>query len=139
MRERVVPALVDWCWDPNAPGAVLICVDAGGASLALRSHPDDDDIRTVVLHWPDAVAAVMAPPNDEGLHSHPLYTVGLSDLTWLGLVEHSTWLPRGVATTDGLRHYIAPLKECVVEVLASNVVMTRNEASPVQAVAERSA
>lgn len=136
MSERVVPVPGDWSWEPNAPEAVLMCSDLGGASLALRCHPDDPDTRTVVLVWPQAQAAVMAPPNDEGIHAHPLYSVGLRELTWLGVVEHSRWVPPGAVARSRLRHFIAPLKECVVEVLAPSVLMSRSELSPVQAVAD---
>lgn len=128
MRERVVPVPGTWQWEPNVPTAVLISNDSADVVLALRCHPNDEDRRTVVLRWHGAIATpTWAAPNDEALHTHRLYGVGLRDLLWLGEVEGSTWLADAVYDRARFRHFIAPLKERVVKVLAERITTTRSD------------
>ena len=136
MVERVAPVPGHWNWEPNAPCAVLISDDSGAAALALRCHPDDGDRRTVVVTWKGAVAASMGGPNDEALFTHRLYNAGLRDLLWLGEVHGSTWLADAIYDRPGYRHFIASLKETVVEVLAKSVTGTRSESPPAAAAVE---
>lgn len=123
---------VDVTWDPNAPDAVLISDDSGRGALALRAHPSDSDQRTVVLRFDLVVYSVMTPPNDEALNHHPLYDRGLKGLLWLGVMRDSSlvarlrpsWSPVADRHLQPM-HFIAPLKECVVEVVAANVDVFR--------------
>lgn len=123
---------VDITWEPNAPDAVLISDDFGRGALALRAHPSDADQQSVVLRFDLVVYAAMTPPNDEALNHHPLYAHGLKDLLWLGVVRDSdlvarlrpSWSPVADRYLQPM-HFIAPLKECVVEVVAANVDVFR--------------
>lgn len=123
---------VDITWEPNAPDATLISDDVGRGALALRAHPSDSDQRTVVLRFDLVIYSAMTPPNDEALNQHPLYKRGLKGLLWLGVVRDSSlvarlrpsWSPVGDRHLQPM-HFIAPLKECVVEVVAANVDVFR--------------
>jgi hypothetical protein len=78
--------------------------------------------------------ASLSAPNDEAISGHRLWRAGLSDVLWLGLVERSALIaqlkrqnsvhpyhdPRRYEFMD---HYIAPLKECVAEVVARSVAI----------------
>lgn len=97
-------------WEPNAPEARLLADDFGRAALALRAHSDDSDRRAVVIVWRGVGHAALGGPNDEGLHEHELYDAGLRDLLWMGRVQDGD--------RAGVGHWILPLKECVVEVVA---------------------
>jgi hypothetical protein len=136
-RERVrsVKLPVEWC--PGAPEAILVAADLGaGAVLALEPHPDDPDQRCVVLSWPSAQAASMEPPNAEALAGHRLYNRGLKKIDWCGEVMNSAWIADLIRRNEvhdrhdpalfaGLRHYIVPLKESVVEVVATSIGVHR--------------
>lgn len=119
---------VDVAWEPNAPDAVLISDDYGRGTLALWAHPTDADQRTVVLRFDLVVYSVMTPHNDEALQHHPLYDQGLKGLLWLGVVRDSSlvarlrplWSPVAELHLQPM-HFIAPLKECLVEVVAADV------------------
>ncbi len=133
MTERVEPMPgVDITWEPNAPDAVLISDDLGRGALALRAHPGDSDQRTVVLRFDLVIYSVMSPVSDEALNHHALYDRGLMGLRWLGVVRDSTlvtrlrpmWSPVAELRLQPM-HFIAPLKECVVEVVAANVDVFR--------------
>jgi hypothetical protein len=135
-RERIRNVKLRAMWDPGAPDAVLVTMDFGPTVLALEAHPDDPDQRCVVLHWLGVQAAVMEPPNDEALAGHRLYDRGLAKVDWCGEVVHSAWIAdlirrnevhdrHSPALFDGLRHYIVPLKESVVEVVATSVAVHR--------------
>ena len=76
MAERVVTLDLGVEWEPNAPQAVLLSDDSGRACLSLSPHPNDSDLRMVVIVWTGARAALMQPPNDEALSGHPLYGKG---------------------------------------------------------------
>lgn len=141
MTEWVEPLPgVDITWEPNAPEAVLISDDYGRGALALKAHPADPDRRVVLLRFDLVVYSAMTPPNDEGLGHHPLYERGLKDLLWLGVVRNSglvsrlrpSWPPAGEFRLEPL-HFIAPLKECVVEVLAADVEDFRFDGTPREA------
>ena len=78
----------------------------------------------------------MKPPNDEDIGGHRLYDVGLSDVLWLGEVSGSELiadlerrgrvLPQHSAERySDLRHWVAPLKECVVEVVGRSLRVER--------------
>ena len=135
MTERVEPMPgVDATWEPNAPDALLISDDSGRGALALRAHPSDLDQRTVVLLFDLVRHAVMTPHNDEALVLHPLYNHGLGNLQWLGVVRDSELVAqlRPLWSRVGDRylqpmHFIAALKECVVEVVAADVDVFRLE------------
>lgn len=133
MAEHVEPMPgVDITWEPNAPEATLISDDFGRGALALRAHPTDSDQRTVLLRFDLVIYSVMTPPNDEALNHHPLCDRGLKGLLWLGVVRDSSLVDRlrpswSQVADRHLRpmHFIAPLKECVVEVVAANVDVFR--------------
>lgn len=74
----------------------------------------------------------MEPPNDEALHGHRLYRAGLADVEWLGEVHESTLVHELEAANRvhsshdpsawlRLRHWVVPLKECIVEVVADGI------------------
>ena len=84
MAERVVTLDLGVEWEPNAPQAVLLSDDSGRACLSLSPHPNDSDLRMVVIVWTGARAALMQPPNDEALSGHPLYGKGLAEVRWSG-------------------------------------------------------
>lgn len=123
---------VDITWEPNAPDAILISDDFGRGALGLRAHPSDSDQRTVVLRFDLVIYSLMAPPNGEALHHHPLYDRGLEGLLWLGVVRDSSLVARLRPSWSAVAdlhlqpmHFIAPLKECVVEVVAADVDVFR--------------
>ena len=74
----------------------------------------------------------MTPPNDEARSHHPLYDLGLKNLTWLGVVRDSSlvarlrpsWSPVAELRLQPM-HFVALCKECVVEVVAANVDVFR--------------
>lgn len=125
---------VDITWEPNAPDAVLVSDDFGRGALALAAHPDDPDKRTVALRFDLVLYSSMTPPNDEAMNHHPLYDRGLKGLLWLGVVRDSSlvarlrpmWHPVAELRLQPM-HFIAPLKECVVEVVAADVDVFRLE------------
>jgi hypothetical protein len=144
MTEQVVQSLAGIRWDPNSPAAVLIVTDAGLAALALRPHPADTGDACVVLVWSGMQEATMGAPNDEALPGHRLYERGLAELTWAGVVEHSERIARleqgnrihprhGPERFSRLQHYILPLKEDVVEVIAETVTVQRQPEPPLRA------
>ena len=144
MTERVVPLPAGVCWEPSAPDAVLIITDAGLAALALRPHPDDTSDDCVVLVWSGTQEAVMGAPNDEALPGHRLYQRGLDGLMWAGVVEHSERIARleqagrihprhNAERFSRLRHYILPLKEGTVEVIAEAITVQRQPGPPLHA------
>jgi hypothetical protein len=77
----------------------------------------------------------MSDPNDEALHRHPLYGHGLRDLMWLGEVQDSDWLAAvtEMSASPPARHFILPLKECVIEALADGVTVERRPGSTMDA------
>src|SRR5690349_19464993 len=89
MGERVSESGIRVRWEPNAPAAVLLSDDSGRTALALRAHPDDADQRNLVCVWRRVEFAALGAPNDEAISGHPLWSVGLGDVEWLGLVERS--------------------------------------------------
>ena len=114
-------------WEPNAPEAVLISDDFARAVLALNPHFDDTDRRVVALLWQGVYSASMGYPNDEGLSDHPLYHSGLDRLLWMGEVHDGQSVPRPFGPPP--RHFVLPLKETVVEVLADGFAVVRIEGS----------
>ena len=121
--ERVVPLELGVTWEPNAPRATLQSSDLGNACLTLKAHPDDHDQRDVVITFDRCRAAAQLPFNDEAVHLHPLYARGLREAVWAGEVLDSTWLPSRRASS---RHFVFPLKECVVELLAEGLDVSRS-------------
>jgi hypothetical protein len=121
--ERVVPLELGVTWEPNAPRATLRSSDLGNACLTLKAHPDDHDQRDVVITFDRCRAAAQLPFNDEAMHLHPLYARGLREVLWAGEVLDSTWLPSRRASS---RHFVFPLKECVVELLAGGLDVSRS-------------
>ena len=127
MAQRVVAVDLDVSWEPNAPEAVLAKDDLGRACLAVMPHFEDGDERPVVLVWEGCAAAEMGPPNDEALHRHPLYDSGLRGLLGLGEVLESERIAMtaGMLSRPPAHHFVVPLKECMVEVLADGVAVRR--------------
>jgi hypothetical protein len=106
----------------------------------MRAHPDDPDQRCVVLLWDVVSYALMGPPHDEALHLHRLYDVGLKNILWIGVVRESSLVPtvRPMLSRSFVfvpLHYVVPMKECVVEVLAQNVDVFRVAGTPREAAA----
>jgi hypothetical protein len=147
VAERVVSIDLGVAWEPNAPEAILLSADLGPTALALQTHPDDDDKRCVVLVWTGCRYACMSPPNDEAIHGHRLWDKGLSAVMWVGVV-HDSYLIGGLeqqnrvhpfhnpSLFEGLTHYVLPLKECVVEVVARAVVVRRVDGTTEAAAAQ---
>jgi len=146
MGERVVESGIRIQWEPNAPSAVMVSNDSGRTALALRAHRDDPDQRNLVLVWRRVEFAALSAPNDEAISGHPLWSSGLSDVRWLGLVERSARVRALAAQNsvhpshdqrryDSLDHYIVPLKECVVEVVASSFETQRHGGATAEAAA----
>ncbi|MFC8732525.1 hypothetical protein ACFT5B_08715 [Luteimicrobium sp. NPDC057192] len=132
MAEQVVAHDFGVRWEPNAPEAVVVAVDAV-LTLALRAHGDDDDQRSVVLRWSGVMWSCTGSPNDEGVRFHRLYAKGLDRVLWAGRVERSELidsLPRTVQRPSDLTHYVVLLKEDTVEVVARAVEVLRAEGTP---------
>ncbi|KGN32179.1 hypothetical protein N802_11005 [Knoellia sinensis KCTC 19936] len=146
MGERVVESGIRVQWEPNVPEAVMVSDDSGRTTLAVRAHPDDADQRPLVLFWRRVEFAALTAPNDESISGHPLWHSGLSDVRWLGLVERSSRIRALTVQNsvhpshdqrrfDFLDHYIAPLKECVAEVVAGSLETQRHGGSTLEAAA----
>jgi hypothetical protein len=128
----------------------MVSDDSGRTRLAVRAHPDDADQRNVVLAWDGVGLASLSAPNDEAISGHRLWRAGLNDVLWLGLVEDSELItglkkqnsmhpnhePRRY---DFLDHYIASLKECLVEVVARSLVIHRHDGSTLESAAAATA
>jgi hypothetical protein len=145
ITERIVPVLPGVRWDPNAPMATMITNDTGVTVLAVNPHEDDPSRDCVVFVWTGTTEAVMGGQNDEGRFSHRLYDRGLAGLNWAGLVEDSEWIAelrrtgqtvaakllgperaRRDAERATPQHYILPLKENTIEVIADQVEVRRH-------------
>jgi hypothetical protein len=88
----------------------------------------------------------MGNPNDEAIEGHRLYEKGLGDIHWLGVVEDSELIaslerqnsvhpfhqPEWFAN---MRHYVLPLKETTVEVVAATLSIVRVAGSTAYAAA----
>jgi hypothetical protein len=146
MAERAMPWDPGVKWEPNDPQAVLAISDGGQAALALNAYFDDADQDCVVFVWSGTKAAIKGPPNDEARSGHRLYRRGLSGLLWAGRVEQSKWikdlerrnrvhLNHDAAPYARLTHYILPLKECTVEVVAEKVTILRHPGPTTKAAA----
>jgi hypothetical protein len=123
-------------WDPNSPAARLTATDDGETRLRLQAHPDDQDQRPVDLVWNGCLVARMEPPNDEAISGHRLYDVGLREVLWLGEVYESDLIAElerrnrvhpqhSAGRYTALRHWVAPLKERTVEVVARSLRVER--------------
>jgi len=110
-------------WEPNAPEAVLITDDSARAVLALNPHFEDIDRRAIALLWQGVYSVSMGYPNDEGLTDHPLYYSGLDKLLWMGEVHGGPAVP--IPFGPPPRHFVVPLREAVVEVLADAFSVAR--------------
>jgi hypothetical protein len=114
--------------------------------LALNAHSADEDQRALTLAWSGAHSATMSDPNDEAISGHRLYRAGLAEVQWAGVVRGSE-LIADLEARNRLhpghdarryadpRHYVLPLKECVVEVVATHLTVSRVEGSTKEAVA----
>lgn len=82
----------------------------------------------------------MEPPNDEAIAGHRLYDAGLRQIRWIGEVIGSSLIAeiehgnRSHPRHDPLRyaqlrHWIVPLKECTVEVVAETLSWHREAAT----------
>lgn len=127
-------------WEPNVPEAQMMATDDGETRLRLRAHPDDHDQRAIHLVWNGCLVTRMEAPNDEAIGGHRLYNVGLRDVHWLGEVYQSDLTAelerrnRAHPHHDPdryaeLHHWVAALKECIVEVVARSLRVERG-ASP---------
>ena len=136
MTERVAAVDIGTRWNPNVPDARLLVHDDGETRLALRPHIDDPDQRFVMLVWHSSFTSRMEPPNDEARSGHRLYNSGLREVLWLGEVHESALIDdlerrnrvhdrHNPARFADLRHWIIPLKECTVEVVARSLVVER--------------
>jgi hypothetical protein len=78
----------------------------------------------------------MEPPNDEAISNHRLYDVGLRNVQWLGEVRESDLIAdlerrnrahphHSAERYTELRHWVALLKECTVEVVARSLRVER--------------
>ena len=145
MTETVHTIDLGVVWEPGAPEAVLFTEDNGSAVLAIRAHHGDPDQRVVVLMWPHARYSLLAPPNDETINGHRLWGKGLQEVEWVGEVTNSELIqmlekqnsvhPRhNAASFETLRHFVIPLKECLVEVVSrSSIKVTRFDGTTRQA------
>jgi hypothetical protein len=126
-------------WEPNVPEAQLTATDDGETRLSLLARDDDADQRPIMLLWRGSVATRMEPPNDEAAEGHRLYDSGLRDVVWVGEVFDSHLIieferlnrvhPRHHAARYAeLRHWVVPLKECTVEVVARSLEALRGTA-----------
>lgn len=118
------------------PDAQLVARDDGTTLLILSAHPDDTDQRRVVLEWGGSRLSRMGVPNDEALSGHRLHGAGLANVLWIGEVTDSHDIvaleganhvhPRHNASMYATaRHWIVPLKECTVEVVAHSIAVKR--------------
>lgn len=145
MAERVVPLEMEYTWDPNAPDAAMFTNDMGQTSLALEPYPEDHDSACVVLTWSGTIFAAMASPDHDSISGHPLYKRGLKDVLWMGTVQNSTLIEvllqmnrvRGRRHITTLTHYILPLKEKTVEVVAESLNIERRSGTTTEAVLPR--
>lgn len=123
-------------WEPSTPGAVLVASDLGETRLTLRAHVDDPDQSAVTLVFVGSLAARMEPKNDEALSGNSLYRAGLRDVSWIGEVIQSRLIAnlekknRFDPLHDSrrfrqLRHWVVPLKEVLVEVVAEGIELQR--------------
>lgn len=144
VTERVRPLDLGVEWEPNAPNAVLLFTDVGPSVLALEAHPNDPDERCVVVKWTGCRYASMTPPNDEAISGHRLWKKGLQDRLWSGVVHDSELISglerqnrvhpmHNASLFEDLTHYVLLLKECVVEVVARDLVVTRVDGTTAEA------
>ncbi len=144
MCERVTEWDTEISWEPNNPEAVLVATDGSYAALGLKPHFDDEDQRCVVLLWRSPCFAELGSPNDEALPGHRLYKKGLASIRWAGIVLPSELVARlerqnrvhprhDPSRFKDLVHYVLPLKECVVEVVACSASLERYEGPPARA------
>jgi len=121
-----------------------VATDQGTVVLALNAHSADEDHRAVTLVWAGAHSATMSDPNDEAISGHRLYRAGLDEVQWAGVVHGSELIAdlearnrvhpgHDASRYADLRHYVLPLKECVVEVVATQLTISRVEGSTKQA------
>jgi hypothetical protein len=143
MGEQVIEWEAGVAWEPNAPEAALVATDSSHAALGINPHFDDEDQRCVVLLWRSPCFAELGSPNDEALSGHRLYNKGLASIR-AGIVLSSELVARlerqnrvhprhDPSRFKDLVHYVLPLKECVVEVVACSVSIERYEGSPARA------
>jgi hypothetical protein len=120
-------------WDPNCPEAQLLVDDDGNAVLTVNPHFDDPDTRRIVLSWSECLHAQHGAPNDEALHLHPL-GLELVSVIWVGEVVGSSLAARlgrmTAAGAAGLRHYVLPMKESMVEVVARDEPAVSRQHAP---------
>lgn len=128
----------------------MVSDDSGRTRLAVRAHPDDADQRNVVLVWDGVELASLSAPHDEAISGHRLWRAGLNDVLWLGLVEDSDLIAglkkqnsvhpnHETRRYDFLDHYIASLKECLVEVVARSLTIHRHDGSTLESAAAATA
>ena len=134
MAPRVVSLDLGLTWDPNAPEAVLLAPDNEDARLAMR--PNDPDRSMIVLRWVGTVRASFSAPNDEARHHHRLFAAGLQEVLWAGEVLDSEWTHELLSMTVHAagRHFVLPIKECTVEIVATSFEVERvSVATPMDA------
>jgi hypothetical protein len=112
------------------PEARMLADDFGRTVLALNPHDDDPDRRVVVFAWDGCEHAILGDPNDEGLVEHPLWNAGLQNLLGVGEVIGESL---GERWGRQRRHWIVPLKECLVDVVAEKCGFIRVEGTTAEA------
>jgi len=144
VTEHVKPLDLGVTWDPNAPSAVLVSDDSGRTALGLNRHPNDKDVRCVVLLWSGTRLAMLSDPNDEAVSGHRLYQKGLSEVLWACVVRDSESLAglekqnrvhplHDASHFSRLTHHVVLLKECVAEVVADTIEVHRIGGTPLDA------
>jgi hypothetical protein len=119
---RVEEVDVGGQWHPTGSWS-LVTDDVGNTQLTLLAAFDDPDQRSVRLEWTGSVTVRRDGPSAEARNGHPLNGSGLEDVVWIGEVVDSPL----VDEQSPLRHWIVPLDECVVEVVATAVGLVRAE------------
>lgn len=134
--EHVVPWEEDLRWEPNAAEAVLLTDEFGTVVLAMRAHLDDPDDRCVVLRWEGVRWNAWGAPNDEARWGHPLWSKGLGEILWSGVVQDSALLselehrnrvhPRhDPSRYRSLTHWVVLTKERTAEVAGASLTVQR--------------
>jgi hypothetical protein len=137
-RHHAVVELIDLpVCEPNVSDAIVLVSTAAGFRMAFVAFdtwdPDrPDQPRGVALVRFDRIRQVIARgPNDEALHRHPFFSLGLRHYT-LQEIVHSPWnaLVSSLLDKDGrvnrcedARHFVLAFKETCVDVLADGYAL----------------
>ena len=145
MTERVEPVDLGVHWQGNDEDYYLLSSGDGKSVLAIGPAPmPGEGMDTIAIVWTGVREATLGGPNDEALAGHRLYAVGLSNLTWGGVVTDSSRIAalarqnsahsrHDPASFDALTHWILPLKGDVLEVVALTIAVERRAGTLLQA------